>query len=66
MITVRDEAIQITVSNLISAGVLLPEETRHFIADLDALNDINLGLRMVESRHLADLALALSAHQSRN
>jgi len=61
MIQVRDDAIDITCSNLIMAGCLLPEERGLYMLRLMKQSDAMLGLSLADSIRIRAKALELSA-----
>lgn len=65
-IRIRTGAIQTIYSNLIMAGVLLPEEMVDLLAKLDACDDWELGLRLAESNRLFNMALEITANRNKN
>jgi len=52
MAIVRDSAIEVTVSNLIEAGLLLPGEEAMFMGRLTRMNDLELTEQLRASRLL--------------
>ena len=52
--TVRDQAIETTCSNLMMAGLLLPQEVAKYMRQIVVYNDSELAEVLCESRFLYD------------
>ena len=63
---IRDKTMDTIITNQIQAGVLLPGQVRHRLANLESLDDVCLNLVLAESWHLLDLSLELAAYQRKN
>jgi len=57
--TVRDSAIETTVSNLVMAGYLLPGEEAKLMGKLTRMNDFELAEQLCASRLLLDQHLEI-------
>jgi len=63
---VRDNAIDSIVSNLIMAGLLLPEEVGRYMVQLGWYDDIAIASQLCESRNLWGKSLEIAAQLRKN
>ena len=63
---VREETIEIIISNLVQAEVIKPGNEEKFISALNDCSSTSLIMRLIESRYLLDRRLATTAKEGKN